>query len=121
MCGAPGGAPRSYWDAKLVLHEAAHGAMGNEDRERFLEAVANTERALLNRSTASQRHYARRSKECRARLIGYGMKANAVPWRWQLRILSWLVPFPWNVVIPAIVFAVDHMLAATEEAVANGS
>lgn len=96
--------------AKAYAHIAATDTPP-KDYERFCEAAEKAFGAAQRTLVMAGVHSKKAARRRRRQMVKAAMDANAVPW-W-VRLLGSLAPWPWSVVIAAILYAVEQMLEGT--------
>jgi hypothetical protein len=83
-----------------------------KDYERFCEAAEKAFGAAQKTLVAAGcKGNMRAARMRRRQLVAAAMNANAVPrWIRVLHTATWFAPWPWSVVIAAILYAVEQML-----------
>ncbi|AMV18249.1 hypothetical protein VT03_10195 [Planctomyces sp. SH-PL14] len=89
--------------------------------EQYADAAEVTFNSVLTVMASPDAPHRREMRKHRRALLKAAFVANGVPWLWQklVRIGQWsgyVLPFPWNVVVPAIFYMVDRMIGQTERA-----
>lgn len=116
LSAALGRSAASCLKLAAVTAAGANGYYG-EDAEKFQDAAANATNYLLARVSAKDRHrYRKRQqkrelmRECMAKA---GVPAATVTdwFKWALSFGQYVAPFPWNIVIAGIAFAVNAFLS----------
>jgi hypothetical protein len=104
-----------------ALEEASRRKLDAAQSEAFADAVETTFSKVSLSIAATGRSRRKALRKRRRELIVSGLKANNVePWIIQaVRLGKWvayLLPPPFNVIVPAVLWAVDEMIKAAEEA-----
>lgn len=97
----------SYRHAKSWMAAAATN-IAPEDYERFCEAAEKAFQGVVWECRPRGWMTAKAMRKHKRELIRFAMNANEVPW-W-VRLLGSLAPWPWNVVIAAVLWAVERMV-----------
>lgn len=92
-----------------------------EHWEKFADAAELTFQQVNFVMSLSNAPSRREMRKHRRALLKAAFRINEVPWLWQklVRIGTWsgyVLPFPWNVVIPGIFYMLDQMIEDTEKA-----
>jgi hypothetical protein len=94
--------------AKAYAHAAGSDGIAPKDYERFCEAAELAHGAIDTTLVAAGARGNRRAARMRKRqLVSAAMVANGVPW-WA-RLLGGLAPWPWAVVIQAVMWVVEQV------------
>ena len=93
--------------AKAYAHIAATDLPPN-DYERFCQAAEKAFGAAQRTLVMAGIHSRKAARLRKRQMVKAAMDANGVPW-W-VRLLGSLAPWPWSVVIAAILYAVEQML-----------